>query len=121
MSANGQRSWGKVGRVLGGVAAAAFLVGACLEGRTSSRSSRFQSTSPTTSYRAEKSPGALKPTATAPYLPTARGFGSEALVGKKCSGCGRDVSLGASVGQRCPHCGGIWSFERKVHVNDWRR
>jgi len=29
-------------------------------------------------------------------------------VGKNCGRCGKPVSLGAKVGQRCPHCGAYW-------------
>lgn len=49
--------------------------------------------------------------------PTSVGTAVEIPLGKKCSGCGHEVGLGARVGQRCPHCGGVWSFERKVYVN----
>jgi hypothetical protein len=38
-------------------------------------------------------------------------------VWKKCSGCGRNVSLTSQAGQRCPHCGGYWSFERQIYMN----
>lgn len=33
---------------------------------------------------------------------------------KRCSACGRVVSLSAAAGQRCPHCGALWSYERTV-------
>ncbi len=29
-------------------------------------------------------------------------------VGKSCGRCGRTVSLGAQVGDNCPHCGAYW-------------
>ncbi|MGD0815318.1 MAG: hypothetical protein ABSA83_17105 [Verrucomicrobiota bacterium] len=32
---------------------------------------------------------------------------------KSCSGCGRQVSIAAHAGQRCPHCGVYWSSERQ--------
>jgi hypothetical protein len=34
---------------------------------------------------------------------------------KSCSACGRSVSLAASAGQRCPHCGVYWSTERRIN------
>jgi len=31
---------------------------------------------------------------------------------KKCSGCNKEISANATAGQKCPHCGAIWSFEK---------
>jgi hypothetical protein len=42
---------------------------------------------------------------------------TEMPVGKTCSRCGREVGLGARVGECCRYCGGVWQFERKVYVN----
>ena len=43
----------------------------------------------------------------------------ELLVGKNCDGCGASVPLGSRVGDRCPSCRGVWSYERTVFVNGW--
>lgn len=32
---------------------------------------------------------------------------------KNCSRCGKQVSLASGAGQRCPHCGALWSTEIK--------
>lgn len=37
-------------------------------------------------------------------------------VAKSCSGCGRSVSLSSRVGDKCPHCGATWSYERESHI-----
>jgi hypothetical protein len=37
------------------------------------------------------------------------------LVGKTCDGCGGSVSMSAQVGDRCPHCGGVWGGVRYVY------
>ncbi|MBN1895022.1 hypothetical protein JW906_11025 [bacterium] len=33
---------------------------------------------------------------------------------KKCGNCGRPVLYTARAGEKCPHCGVIWSFERNI-------
>lgn len=33
---------------------------------------------------------------------------------KECSACGKPVSTSSQAGQRCPHCGAHWSFERTI-------
>ena len=35
-------------------------------------------------------------------------------INKKCGSCGNPVSSSARSGQRCPHCGVTWSFERNM-------
>ena len=40
------------------------------------------------------------------------GYGSYSI-SKNCSACGRPVSSAARAGQRCPHCGAYWSYERQ--------
>jgi rubrerythrin len=34
---------------------------------------------------------------------------------KKCSACGKEVSVAAAAGQRCPHCGAYWSYEQSLN------
>lgn len=41
--------------------------------------------------------------------------GSTYVSQKTCSACGRSVSLSATAGQRCPHCGVYWSTERRMN------
>ncbi len=36
---------------------------------------------------------------------------------KTCSNCGKSVSLASQVGNKCPHCGLTWSFERNTQSN----
>lgn len=36
---------------------------------------------------------------------------------KSCSACGKAVSLSASAGQSCPHCGAYWSTENTTYQN----
>lgn len=50
--------------------------------------------------------------ATRPVWPQTYQGGRWATVAKACDECGKPVSLGAGVGDRCPHCGVIWSAER---------
>lgn len=41
-------------------------------------------------------------------------YGSYSMQSKSCSNCGKSVSIGSTVGQRCPHCGVYWGYEKKV-------
>jgi hypothetical protein len=41
-------------------------------------------------------------------------------VGKSCVKCGKEVSLGANVGDRCPHCGVVWTAESQ-HLQEGRK
>ncbi len=36
---------------------------------------------------------------------------------KTCSNCGKSVSIASHVGNKCPHCGLTWSFERNTQSN----
>jgi hypothetical protein len=38
---------------------------------------------------------------------------------KRCLGCGHQVPLTSEVGQRCPHCGGIWGEEIEGEQRFW--
>lgn len=35
------------------------------------------------------------------------------MVSKRCSNCNKEVSSGSEAGNRCPHCGVLWSKESK--------
>lgn len=37
------------------------------------------------------------------------------LSDKQCGRCGRSVSLSASAGDSCPHCGARWSYEKTIY------
>jgi len=40
--------------------------------------------------------------------------GSDSFITKSCGACGKSVSSGSKVGDRCPHCGVIWGSERQI-------
>lgn len=40
------------------------------------------------------------------------GMMPQQMMVKKCSGCNKEISTDATAGQKCPHCGAIWSFEK---------
>lgn len=33
---------------------------------------------------------------------------------KRCSHCGKTVSIASKAGEKCPHCGAYWSHEKKI-------
>ena len=67
-------------------------------------------------------PAVSNPGCTSAALATPTGGGTVLgggcrTVWKKCSGCGQYVPLTSQVGQRCPHCGGYWSFVQNVYMD----
>lgn len=62
-----------------------------------------------------------QPTATPTTKVGRRSFSSRlgiffgALVGKTCGRCHEPVSILATAGQRCPHCGVYWDYEREIY------
>ncbi|MBN1408048.1 MAG: hypothetical protein JW956_09670 [Calditrichaceae bacterium] len=46
---------------------------------------------------------------------TPSGFDSgSGMITKSCGACGKTVSPGSKVGDRCPHCGVIWGYETQT-------
>lgn len=49
-----------------------------------------------------------------PYSP--QGYAEDTVISKSCGACGKSVSSGSQVGDRCPHCGVVWGTERRITV-----
>ena len=61
-------------------------------------------------------PAPVPPTRPAPnFSPQPMGMPNgipQQVMVKTCSGCNKEISANATAGQKCPHCGATWSFEK---------
>lgn len=50
-----------------------------------------------------------------PFSPDEFSGGSNSFMAKSCGACGKSVSSSSKVGDRCPHCGVKWGYERRIN------